>query len=288
LTKKILAFAQEFFICFFILQIMRSFSGDQMQKLFSIVIVVLIHGCTLQNGLFDHGGNLDGEIAMQEAYLTKRSSALPESFVECPNTISWSTMKFSAESEDYSYAKAQSQEKGPFVLGSGLTSINEWPSDKDLETCRYIARKLRLNGGLGDYMEFNVYQQFDKDEVFRAVQSDNDFHGVSPKEARLENISYFYEKIFKNRYENYTHDIPVSVTCENSWWAKKDTEHPFRIYFQQPKGRCYFSTKHYKFSNNSSADTIIIALNGFYEMDSEQFPDKVMLVKIEHFGFIRE
>lgn len=76
----------------------------------------------------------------------------------------------------------------------------------------------------------------------------------------------------------------MSVTCENTWLAKQYTQYPFRVLFKQPEGKCRFSANNYELEL-SPQEKIVIALNGSYEIDPE-YPDKVMLVKIENFGFL--
>lgn len=251
-----------------------------MQKLFLIGIIVLIHGCASQNGQPEQSGHLESIKARHEANMSKENQALPASFVECPNSFFWSTRNFSAESMEYSYTRAESAKYGPFKGGSGTVQVNNWPSENETKICLDISNK--IDGGLS-FMEYNVYQQFDEDAVFKLVQSDKDFHSISPKEARLENLSYYFDGN-KKKIENYKLSIPVSITCENSWLAKQYNKYPFRVYFQQPKGKCHFSTKHYELEL-SPQQKVVIALNGSYEIDSE-YPDKVTLVNIENFGFL--
>jgi hypothetical protein len=253
-----------------------------MRDLRILAITLIISGCGPEIKHRDQTSDFDNTQARYHSNNTNLNRALPDSFVRCPNNFFWSTRPFNSKSTEYDYTRAENALQGPTKHGSGFSHVNNWPSKIQLQTCLDIGRKIKEGW---DLMDYDVYQYFDNDTVLKLIQSNNHFHVIAPKLAYLKNTSYYID-FFKQKMAIYELNIPVSVTCENNWLARQYTQYPFKVLFQQPKGKCRFSTQHYELQLDSERK-FIIALNGSYEID-QAHPDKVMLVRIENFGFLSE
>jgi hypothetical protein len=250
-----------------------------LQKLLIIVLIILFDGCAPYRDIEDRTGNPESIRSRFETVKMAKNQSLPQSFVQCSESFYWSTEKFASESLEYGYVQGKDPKYGPIKAGFNSVHINYIPSEDESRICEDIGDKIR--GVL--LTEHNVYQQFDAQEVLKAVQSGSGFNNVAPQMAYIENIAYKMEDNGKKE-EIYRVSIPVKVVCENNWSVKEYVQYPFRAYFQQPKGKCKFSTKGYDLKM-SPHEKFTIALNGFYEIDSE-YPDKIMIVNIDSYGFL--
>lgn len=250
-----------------------------MLKLLIYLYMTILCGCGLE---YRDNSTIFGHISNHQ----KR--VLPESFVECLDGYYFTTNRFFEESfidkssvrqKNMIYVLASTPDTGPHRSGTFFRGGFNGGYD-NLLVCHEIYGKLI---GLG-FMDTNtLYQYFDREKVKNLINIHNS-EAIEEALAVLHTDFYEYpDGSSKEEKYSYSISIPLDVKCENKWQVKRDLTHPLKVIFKEPDGRCIFSTRDYDFTL-LSGKKVVVAINGFYEKDSE-LDNKRILVEISRFGF---
>lgn len=219
------------------------------------------------------------------SYLTdfhqeKPVRVLPSSFTECPDTFFWSTGKF-ISSAPISKDIEVSTDTGSQPNKSGLSASNIF-STLDASTEKLCTDIQHAIIGHGPYVEHRIFQSFDYSEVTTLIRSTNTFREINTGNAYILNSSYSMDSYMFKIYDGSI-GFPIAVQCDNNWLVKNDLSTGNSVLFEQPQGKCHFSLDDHELEL-PTGEKVGISFRGSYEIDSE-YPDKIMLVKIEKIGF---
>jgi len=247
--------------------------GNKMQKIVAGFIMLLIGGCASHDSL-----ELAAPISLQRNDVPKKEETYNK-IVECPYSYYWSTQPFTPESLSCNAAEAKQVKVGPYRTGFDSRILDNAPSVDDFKMCSKIIKKM-----IHEPVEYEMLQLFDAQEVTEITRTDTNLHNINPQVAYLINTYYKKDPDTDQKIKHNIY-IPITVKCDNSWKVKQSNKRPYLTVFQQPKGKCHFSSQDYKFEPSSS-ENITVVVEGYYELDPE-YQGKNMIIKIEKYGFVR-
>jgi hypothetical protein len=251
-----------------------------MFKLLIYLYLTILCGCGLE---YRDNSTIFGHISNHQ----KR--VLPESFVECNHAFYFSTNRFLETGflsgpisigPNTINVVSEPTTKGPYKSGWRHITTSSGNGKENFSVCREIYQN--LEGGV--MTENSLYQYFDRAEVANIVNSYPDFEDIQERMAALMMDRYEYPKDSDKLKHLSLTVIRTSVNCEEKWQVKRHPEYPTKAIFKEPNGRCHFYTRDYQFTLLSGRK-VVVAINGFYEKDSELDNERIR-VEISRFGFM--
>lgn len=251
-------------------------------------LIFLISACGEQTTMNYPALKQFGDIHAPE----EKTASLPPSFTQCDERFSWSTGKFDPKAYKFMFDKPEYNLRRQMAVGTHDTTdlpsksgsgarLTTRLSERQKQLCSDIFNK--INGSGPVFRDSKLHQYFDYDDVINLTNSDSNFQEIKEKIAVLINSFFTYDPATKIRTYVDNVMLPVSVECENKWMVKPDPSVSEIAIFKQPEVKCFFTLDNHEIEL-ISGKKIPIALNGFYEIDSE-YPDKIMEIHIERYGF---
>lgn len=213
----------------------------------------------------------------------KPERTFPSSFTECYDSFFWSSGKFfsSAAIDRHTEGVSVLSDSGQTPHTSGFSfGFSSYFEEKTQKICADIQGQITGTGPT--FAEYELLQYFDFSTISLTSLSTK-YQAIKERNAYILNYFYTFDSHYRIKTLAGSIKLPIAVTCDNNWLVKRDPSVMNRVTFKQPEGKCHFSLDNHELLL-SSGKKVTIALRGFYEIDAE-YPDKIMVIKIEKLGF---